>query len=184
MAGREAGLGRTSTRWPSRAASTRRTVQREPSAGPRLPKSWRDCTRAPNASRTRSVSSRGDPQGRLEVQSRPGSDVAASEKAGVLIMLVGRPASGKSFLGRQLADQLEAELLQTDALRKAMFQTPTYSGREHAAVYAAAHRRIARALRAGQALIFDATNLAERARQRVYRLADEAEANLVIVLVY
>lgn len=103
---------------------------------------------------------------------------------GTLILLVGRPASGKSYLGRLLVERLGAGLLQTDALRKAMFARPRYTGREHAAVYAEAHRRIARGLRAGQTLIFDATNLAERPRRNVYRLADEAGAGLIIALAY
>jgi len=99
-------------------------------------------------------------------------------------MLVGPPASGKSYLARLLVDRTGAELLQTDALRKSMFKRPTYKGSESAAVYAAAHRRISRALGCGRSMIFDATNLAERGRQRVYRLADEIGANVLVVLLY
>jgi predicted kinase len=101
-----------------------------------------------------------------------------------LIMLVGPPGSGKSFLGRLLVERLGAKMVQTDALRKAMFKHPQYTGREHAAVYAAAHRQIERHLRRGETLVFDATNLAERKRKIVYRLADQAGADLVIVVAY
>lgn len=101
-----------------------------------------------------------------------------------LIMLIGRPASGKSYLGRRIAERLGIELLQTDVLRREMFRRPRYTGPEHGAVYAEAHRRLAAALRAGRSIIFDATNLGERKRRVVYRIADEAEAGLVIALAY
>lgn len=101
-----------------------------------------------------------------------------------LIMLVGRPASGKSYLGRRLAERLAIELLQTDALRRELFPRPRYTGAEHGAVYAEAHRRMGAALRMGRSIIFDATNLEERKRRVVYRIADEAGARLVIALAY
>ena len=102
----------------------------------------------------------------------------------VLIMLVGLPGSGKSYLARLLAEPLGAEPLQTDALRKAMFRRPRYTPREHAAVYGEAHRRIARQLRLGRTVIFDATNLEEKNRKTVYKIADEAGGALVIVRTY
>ena len=101
-----------------------------------------------------------------------------------LIMLVGRPGSGKSYLGRLVAARLGIEALQTDLLRRELFARPRYTGAEHGAVYAEAHRRIAAALQSGRSLIFDATNLGERKRRVVYRLADEAGARLLIVLAY
>ena len=99
-------------------------------------------------------------------------------------MLVGRPASGKSYLARRLAERTAAELLQTDVLRLELFDAPRYTAAEHAAVYDEAHRRIAAGLRAGRSVIFDATNLGERKRRTVYHLADAAGARLVIVLTY
>jgi predicted kinase len=99
-------------------------------------------------------------------------------------MLVGLPATGKSYLARLLAERLGADVVQTDAVRKAMFRQPRYTGPEHAAVYAESHRRIKRRLRAGRTVIFDATNLEENKRQAVYRAADEANARLFIVASY
>jgi predicted kinase len=99
-------------------------------------------------------------------------------------MLVGTPASGKSYLARLLVDRLGAELVQTDAIRKAIFRQPRYNAREHAAVYAESHRRIARHLRLGHTVVFDATNLEEQKRQIVYRLAEKACVHPVIVLTY
>ena len=103
---------------------------------------------------------------------------------GCLIMLVGPPASGKSYLARRLAERLDARLLQTDVLRRSMFEQPRYTTSEHAAVFAKAHRRIRRLLSQGKGVIFDATNLQESSRRVVYRMADAAQASLLIVLTY
>jgi predicted kinase len=99
-------------------------------------------------------------------------------------MLVGRPASGKSYFARLLAERLGAELLQTDHLRKQMFAVPRYTGRESGAVYSAAQRRIGRLLEAGRTVVFDATNLAERSRVSVYRLAEQAGAEPIVLLTW
>jgi len=112
------------------------------------------------------------------------TDAEPCSSSAALVMLVGPPASGKSYLGRLVAERLGAELIQTDTVRKAMFRQPSYSGRESAAVYAECQRRIGRSLGAGRTVVFDATNLAERRRQVVYRIADEAGARLVVVLTY
>jgi predicted kinase len=109
---------------------------------------------------------------------------SGSGGAGWLIMLIGRPGSGKSYLGRRLADRLGATLLQSDALRRLMFRPPRYTPAEHAAVYSEAHRRLERHLRRGERVVFDATNLNEAKRRRVYRLADQAGAHLLPVLTY
>jgi predicted kinase len=99
-------------------------------------------------------------------------------------MLVGRPASGKSYFARLLTERLGAELLQTDHLRKQMFAVPRYTGRESGAVYSAAQRRIGRLLEAGRTVVFDATNLAERSRVSVYRLAEQAGAEPIVLLTW
>jgi predicted kinase len=107
-----------------------------------------------------------------------------SPPAGVLVMLVGAPGSGKSYLARRIVDRLGADIVQTDALRKQMFREPRYTGKEHAAVYAEAHRRLERLLKAGHTVVFDATNLAERPRRSVYRIVERHGASLVVVHCY
>lgn len=99
-------------------------------------------------------------------------------------MLVGPPASGKSYLARLLVGRLDAVLVQTDSLRKTMFRQPRHTGGENAAVYGEAHRRIARHLKTGRTVVFDATNLRESSRRTVYRLAEGAGARLLIAMTY
>jgi predicted kinase len=101
-----------------------------------------------------------------------------------LIIMVGAPGSGKSYLARTLSTALGAELIQTDAVRKELFPDPRYTGEEHAAVYAECHRRIAATLGRGGCVIFDATNLREKRRGTLYRLAERANAKAIIVVAY
>lgn len=101
-----------------------------------------------------------------------------------LIIMVGVPGSGKSFLARTLSAALGAELIQTDAVRKAMFPQPAYTPAEASAVYAACHRAIVEALVRGARVIFDGTNLAERRRRTLYQAAERARAKHAIVVAY
>jgi predicted kinase len=102
----------------------------------------------------------------------------------VLLVMVGLPGAGKSFLARQIADEIGAELIQTDAVRREMFRHPRYAPREMAAVYQTCHRRIAAALARKHRVVFDATNLHERGRALLYRLADQHHASLFVVVAY
>ncbi len=96
-------------------------------------------------------------------------------------MLVGAPGTGKSTLARRLQRALGAELIQTDRVRKQLFSEPRYTGGEHAAVYGWCYTLIRSVLRVGKMAIFDATNLEERSRRRVYEIADSTQARLLIV---
>jgi predicted kinase len=105
-------------------------------------------------------------------------------RCAALIVMVGAPGSGKSYLGRTLSAALDAKLIQTDAVRKAMFPDPNYSQREASAVYAACHQQISDALRSGERVVFDGTNLREKQRATLYSLADRAQAKLIVVVAY
>jgi predicted kinase len=98
--------------------------------------------------------------------------------------MVGAPGSGKSYLARTLSAALQAEIIQTDAVRKELFPAPTYTPAEAAQVYDVCHRRIAEALKRGARVVFDGTNLRERRRKRLYQLAERAKAKSAIVVAY
>jgi predicted kinase len=96
-------------------------------------------------------------------------------------MLVGLPATGKSRLARRLGAALGAQVVESDRVRKQLFAEPRYTGGEHAAVYGWCHTVLRSALVVGRSVIFDATNLEERVRRRVYDIAEHCDARLAII---
>jgi len=112
------------------------------------------------------------------------SQSSSGTRCPVLLIMVGAPGSGKSYLGRTLSTALGAELIQTDAVRKELFPDPRYTSGEASTVYATCHRRIAAALGRGERVVFDGTNLRERRRATLYRLAERAGAKVVVVVAY
>jgi predicted kinase len=98
-----------------------------------------------------------------------------------VVMLVGAPGTGKSRLARRLGEALGAQVVESDRVRKQLFAEPRYTGGEHAAVYGWCHTLVRSALLVGRHVIFDATNLEERVRRRVYDIVESCDAELLIV---
>jgi predicted kinase len=98
-------------------------------------------------------------------------------------MLVGPPGTGKSRLARRLGTALDAQVVETDRVRKQLFAEPRYTGGEHAAVYGWCHTVLRAALVVGRRVIFDATNLEERVRRKIYDIAEQSNAGLTILWV-
>ncbi len=101
----------------------------------------------------------------------------------LLVLLVGLPGTGKSRLARRLGVALNAQVVESDRVRKQLFAEPRYTGGEHAAVYGWCHTVLRSALVVGRSVIFDATNLEERVRRRVYDIAEQCEARFAIIWV-
>ena len=99
------------------------------------------------------------------------------------VVVSGLPGTGKSFFCRKLAKKLPFLILGSDVLRKSLFPSPSHSTPENARLFAACHVLIEGLLDRGIPLIFDATNLSERYRERLYRSSDKAGARLVLVRV-
>lgn len=99
----------------------------------------------------------------------------------VLIMLCGLPATGKSYLARRLAERMPFVIVETDFVRKILFSPPTYSAQESGLVHRVCHALMEKLLQCGSRVIFDATNLVEFHREKVYRLARVASAKLFVV---
>jgi len=99
------------------------------------------------------------------------------------IVVSGLPGTGKSYFCRSLAERLPFPILESDALRKVLSPSPNYSPGESNRLFGACHLLIEELLRRGIPLIFDATNLVERHRERLYQIADRIGARLIIVRV-
>jgi len=99
----------------------------------------------------------------------------------VLLLLCGLPGSGKSHLARLLRPHLSAAIVESDHVRRILFAQPRHTGPESAWVFAVCHALIANLLGRSRSVIFDATNLIEHNREHLYRLADRAQAKLVVV---
>ncbi|MBI2867998.1 MAG: ATP-binding protein [Chloroflexi bacterium] len=98
-----------------------------------------------------------------------------------LIMVSGLPGTGKSTFARGLAQRLPLAVLESDRLRQALWRLPTHSPEESQRLFALIHLLAEELLRQGYGVLLDATNLQEKNREHLYRIADQAGAKLVIV---
>lgn len=100
-----------------------------------------------------------------------------------LVVVSGLPGTGKSYFCRQLAARYPLVILESDALRKVLFSAPTHQEEENVRLFKALHGLIAELLSRGISLALDATNLEEKNREKLYRIAERAQAKLVMVQV-
>jgi len=99
------------------------------------------------------------------------------------IAVSGLPGTGKSYFCNRLAERLPFLILESDALRKILFPTPSYDSQESSRLFRAVHLLIERLLKKGVSLILDATNLSERYREHLYSIADRLDVKLILVQV-
>ena len=98
-----------------------------------------------------------------------------------LIVVSGLPGTGKSYFCRKLAQKIDLIILESDSMRKQLFPSPNYGKEESTQLFQACHGLVDELLRKGINVALDATNLEEHNRERLYHIADQAEAKLVIV---
>jgi predicted kinase len=99
------------------------------------------------------------------------------------ITVSGLPGTGKSYFCTRLAERLSFLILESDALRKVLFPSPSYSQQESSRLFKASHLLIEGLLKKGIPLILDATNLSERFREYLYRIADRIDIKLILVCI-
>ena len=98
-----------------------------------------------------------------------------------LVVVSGLPGSGKSYFCRRLVSRHPLARLDSDALRKALFDQPTHSPEESRRLFAACHHVLDRLLGSGISALLDATNLREVHRRQLYAIAERHGAKLVLV---
>ncbi len=100
------------------------------------------------------------------------------------IVVSGLPGTGKSYFCKKLAERLPFVILESDALRKILFPSPSYNSlQESSRLFQACHRLIEELLKRGMPLILDATNLSEEHREYLYSIAEHLNVKLVLVRV-
>ncbi len=72
-------------------------------------------------------------------------------------------------------------ILESDALRKVLFPSPKYTWQESARLFEACYRLIDWLLKERISLILDSTNLYERHRRQLKRIAEENQAGFILV---
>lgn len=101
----------------------------------------------------------------------------------VFVVVSGLPGTGKSRFSRKLVERLPSVIVESDALRKRLFTSPTYSAQESHRLFNACHRLIEELLGSGIPVILDATNLVEQHRERLYHISQRLGVKLIIVQV-
>jgi hypothetical protein len=97
------------------------------------------------------------------------------------IVISGLPGAGKTYFSRKLTERLPCAVVESDALRKVLFPTPSYSAQESQRLFQTLHLLIEELLSKGIPVLLDATNLVEHHRERLYRITDRQGAKLIIV---
>ncbi|HEU0072897.1 MAG TPA: ATP-binding protein [Dehalococcoidia bacterium] len=105
----------------------------------------------------------------------------ATSDAPVLILTIGLPGSGKSTFARRLAPQLDAVILESDALRRLLFDSPAYSRPETQRLFVALHGAARQLLRARRNVIIDATSITDGDRRPAFHVAEQAGARLLLL---
>ncbi len=75
----------------------------------------------------------------------------------MIVIVFGLPGSGKSYFASRLAELINAEYLNSDRLRKEMFQHRTYSDKEKESVYNKMLEKMQSATAQKKSLVLDAT---------------------------
>lgn len=104
-------------------------------------------------------------------------------EGGSLLMMVGLPGTGKSSVVENLQQKLACVVVSTDNIRLLMRNKPTYTAAEMMLVYEVCYSIIEARLKAGQRVIFDASNYLAARREHLKKLAQRIGAPVAVCYV-
>ena len=108
--------------------------------------------------------------------------IPKGSQSATLIILSGLPGTGKSYFSKHITKNLpDSLIIETDLMRKVLFDKPNYSGPENARLFRACHHLVEDILQNGISVIFDATNLIRKNRRKLYNIADRLGVKIVVV---
>ncbi len=108
----------------------------------------------------------------------------------LLIVVRGLPGTGKSTIAQQISEQLELDLLQTDAVRQTVFGPKSersefnegrYRPEKRTRVYETMHAQAEQILGSGMSVVLDGTYSSVALRQDAERLAKRQQAECLVV---
>lgn len=100
-----------------------------------------------------------------------------------LYLMLGYPGAGKTTIAKIIAEQTEAILLSSDAVRLQLFPEPQFTQEEHNQLYAALDQKTIDLLESGYSVIYDANLNRYQHRQEKYDICNETNAIPMLVWV-
>jgi predicted kinase len=98
-----------------------------------------------------------------------------------LFLLYGYPGSGKTYVARQLGEELGAAHVQADRIRYELFEEPRYDTQENQLVTQLMNYMTEEFLKVGTSVIYDTNALRQGQRKALRDLAHKSRANVVLI---
>lgn len=92
----------------------------------------------------------------------------------MLIIVCGLPGSGKSTLSALIAEEYSALHLNSDSIRKRIFEKPSYTEEEKREVYGEMRRQASEAVAHGRDVVLDATFYKKEFRDMMRGISEDA----------
>lgn len=99
----------------------------------------------------------------------------------ILICLYGYPGSGKSYVARNLAGQIQLANINSDRIRSELFQTPRYDAQENAIVTHLMDYMSEEFLSAGVSIVYDTNALRVAHRRKLREMARKHHAEYLLI---
>lgn len=99
----------------------------------------------------------------------------------VFICFYGYPGSGKSYVARNLEEELESARVSADRIRHELFRQPRYDAQENAIVAHLMHYMSEEFLRAGVSVVYDTNAMRIGQRRKLRELARKHHASYLLI---
>ncbi len=98
-----------------------------------------------------------------------------------LICLYGYPGSGKSYIARNLAEEIQLATVSSDRIRNELFQNPRYDAQENAIVTHLMDYMCEEFLSAGVSVVYDTNALRSAQRRKLRELARKHRSEYMLI---